>query len=732
MKSSDKRSTISTSCIFLKIKGKADDRSKRALMGPSIESLYRVANRLYRAIGTVKAIYNEQGAYVSNMQQVIPGSTYYVSSKEPDAEKIRESEESIANSYIGHSILGFGKGEIDLKKAPSAFYRLFGANTAFDPEIRDEVNKFRKKEYQDAIKREKIEARRLREEEERRRIENDRARKRGLMLLAAKRKAGAGGEEEDFYDSDTSITDLLHRRSDDNARHCVIHRFKRGRGRNNRAANDDGYYYGEEEDKEGFDYSVDENGLPRSKRVFRRSRRSRRMRRNGDFDSLDEEADGRTCVIDDILELLIGETALTEKLDDVIPMFKKNSQKLIDTAPELEIKQEEFWFMNLFNAIRSQFCPEYDRIRLEERLAEEARNILQCHRMPINGESILNMKIGLAGPRHSGKSTFLTVFASELLAELVYSGHWKKTFLFFANVQDVILRMNSPEQVYNTMCDVTIDALGIQRPHLQHHTAFLKKFFASVITSKTTAPTIPPSSSFAQENPGIAQGFRRISQRIHSTYNDDEGFKPFIQLCMLLPHYISEAAYFTNVIFLIDNFESSTYDIIPSGKFATNLNGSLPLGEFWKVTMESSNFFITCESQVDFFCSLQPFAGTADQFSGLEIITTLGMIDDFEDDTLVKLEVDGYSRPFIMTAEHLGGCGAFIAMWMNLCDEFDEYNEMPDDDPDKEEARLELITESQSVFDALFVAVDDVDPEEAAFLVTEVRRESRSVRGEFN
>ena len=151
--------------------------------------------------------------------------------------------------------------------------------------------------------------------------------------------------------------------------------------------------------------------------------------------------------------------------------------------------------------------------------------------------------------------------------------------------------------------------------------------------------------------------------------------------------------------------------------------------------LQKSNFIISCENEVDFFNKLPPLEDNSlDLTNSISYVSTLGMIEDADDDIAVKVNIDGISNPFLLSRDQCGGCVAFTNLWMELNEEFDTFEQMEtNDDVDEEELeekRLELISQTQQFIDDLFLNKSQKESEEIqkenAILVLSVKRETKS------
>lgn len=455
----------------------------------------------------------------------------------------------------------------------------------------------------------------------------------------------------------------------------------------------------------------------------------------------DDEAP-RDNSISTILSDLICTNEMEPKFEQGLDKFKDSAASFITQSPKLELKQENYWGTTLFNTLKKQFTLQFDGIKMKKAIAKNARDIIAKHRTPIESNTCYAMKLGVVGPRHSGKSTFLTVLSHELIADMIASSTWKRTFIFFTNLQIISPLCQTFKSLYTTMIDITIDMLSIQRPKLSQFSATLKKYFNSVLTAKKSYPTFSPSSKIIQDSPEFAAAATKIAQRIWTIYNDEDGMNAFLSIIFMLPKMIANAAGFERMFFILDNFEYGSFNITPSEPFNEAFSVSVNLADYWKFALQGSNFIIACERQDQFFETLQPFTeGGIDLTRSLDFISTVGMIKEDEasdaaNDATLNVTIEGFKQPFKLSYRHCGGCYAFVCQWNDLMNEFNEYEDIDsNDDIEKEEKRLEVVAQVQQFMEDLFVSsapgsnsFDEDEEKNSSILVTNVTRVTKSTQ----
>lgn len=372
-----------------------------------------------------------------------------------------------------------------------------------------------------------------------------------------------------------------------------------------------------------------------------------------------------------------------------------------------------------------------------------------------------NFNIAIIGPRSSGKSNILTCFASEIMKELCVTDNWRHFFLFPINFKVFAPFYEDLSALYGTMVDMVVSCLSWQAPFYSQYGSAIKKLFMSSInvqlvgassttsttkparksqtSSTTTSPTptksmfskarappiVPKNSLFYRDVPHFALALQKVAQEIFNVWNEPGSLAEFMSLIYSLPSLISKAAGFSKVIYFIDNIEFADVEIIPSKPFNANSENAVIYNiEILQYVLSGQHFVVTGEEQKRIFESLSPVEEKyLDLESRVDFVSTIGIIPiDENDNRLIRTEIQNEPLPFSFTIDACCGVPAFIQMWVELNDEFDSYEEHgeEDNDEEKEEDHMLLITHAQQVIDVLFT-FDDKSP----LFVTNVKRSAK-------
>jgi hypothetical protein len=324
------------------------------------------------------------------------------------------------------------------------------------------------------------------------------------------------------------------------------------------------------------------------------------------------------------------------------------------------------------------------------------------------------MRLGIAGPRFSGKSRLLHLFGDEIMLEYAATGLWKRTFFVMFNFRLLSPFLSDMNDFYAAIVDLTIQNLAWQRPSLQPFHQTIKKFLLFVTTSKT-CPRVPVHGKFFLECQHFAIALQKIVEKLFAIWNTPDAMADWLLNVFLLPSFVSTAAGFSNVFYFVDNIEFVDLDLTASIPFVDS-HQSCFVAEFFKFALSRGNFIVAAENQDKLPEILQPLEHDGlSLMPDIQIITPTGLLKK-EDPRTIIFEIQDEAMPFQLTAEHCSGIPAFVALWNELNAAFDEFEQVPPDE--KDEFQALLTAQAQHVIDVLFTVPDAGSP----LFVTSVRK----------
>ena len=654
--------TISIPFIYLKVKGRFSIGVKKAQLPSKLEALYKICTRLYKNIGPVKSLYTEDGKLIKKISDVTPGSTIYVSSKEgvePQEElkslRTPPKQEDLNRAKNAHN--DAFKSLFVQQQTAKISYR--GSTSDFSDSSKRSIRSHKSLQQ---ILDEQAKNRLTEDESEEEEEDND-------ETLSSVMKSLMGEEEEDIQS---------------------IKSARRLSSTSSKLSGKLGSMLGNNEDEEDeFDSS-------------------------SSFE-LDPSA---------FLEMFRN-LVKSDKLDDKLErgLFRSGSwiKRLLGQSPRIDEEQMLRWLNGLRSALEIQGLqiPYFDKDGTElygrDYVSSYIRKIIQKHRFYKPGGADYNLRIAIVGSKQSGKSQILSCFAQELLLDLAITGTWKQFFIFPMNFRVLASFFNNFAAFYVTMVDMVLNGLVWQAPTYTPHIPAIRKLFISAVTNKkNSTPGVSNKSKLFVESPQFTTALVKIAQKVHELYNDNEAMPQFMTFIYLLPSLIANAAGFQKVIFIIDNLEYADVELLPEPPFVSTgfeettdgVSGIYNI-EFVQFALSNQHFIVTGQAQKSLFESLSPIEESLDLENGIEFVPTFGIIPiNDNDNTLIITEIQDEPIPLSLTIDAACGVPAFVSLWFELNDSFDEYDQMENDSDEKDDALMIIVTQAQHMIDTMFLYSD--------------------------
>jgi hypothetical protein len=385
------------------------------------------------------------------------------------------------------------------------------------------------------------------------------------------------------------------------------------------------------------------------------------------------------------------------------------------TAPALELQQMRCWFHSghaLFTSLASNVVE--GELTGAPEIARFVRDVIARHRFTFAGGELYRVRVAISGPRESGKSQLLMAFADELLLEFARNGLWKRTFFVFLNLRLFSPFLSNMADFYTAIVDLTVQNLAWQRPFLRPYQQTIRRLLLLVTTSKSCPRLIIKTKLYA-ENPQFALALQGIVETLFMHWNNPAALSQWVLNVFMLPSLVSAMIGFDNVFYIIDNFEFADLDVAAPVPF-TEPSESCFVAEFLKFVVNRGNFVIAGENQNRLLEVMQVLEDDGcDLFIGTDIVTPIGLIT-LDDPRAIKFDIQDEPVPFQLTAKHCCGVPAFVALWAELNDAFDEYDRV--DGEEQDEFRMLLVAQAQHVLEVMF----QLPESDAPLFVTGVRR----------
>ena len=331
-------------------------------------------------------------------------------------------------------------------------------------------------------------------------------------------------------------------------------------------------------------------------------------------------------------------------------------------------------------------------------LDEKAIEILKKHTFICPGKSgigTLQTKIGIIGPRHGGKSTFLNILAQKYLQFNYSQGLKRETCFFYFDFREMKDVVKNPLNFYKTFVKSILNQLIIQYPLLRLHpdrvqvTNESKETLNIAEMSQKTpvademirtflqyadrdTPISPLGPKFPRTPPftSIANDIEQLRNRIQTSLESDDQMEPFFTNLFLLPKELAVAFGFDNVHYVVDHLDYLDVIVKPIDPF-NKAAPAVNLVEFAKLMLSNGSFFVSSEDEE----RLSEILDKADEYSfdlyrGTELVTIVGLCKEESSLKEMKIAMEDGSD-FIIKQTDCGGCSSFLSQWKAISESTD-------------------------------------------------------------
>ena len=664
--------TVAIPYIYLKARSHRLIPTKKAHFPSSFQTLMKICNRLFKSIGVVRSLFNSEGKLITKIEEVLPGSTIYVSSLDPD--RIAEGQNigimsQTSEVHPGRSMRDYNSDYFN------QYYKPIIRNISDIPDdtaksIHDESfhdqqstrSKFDDDDIYSVTSRSSVPVPKKLSESE---VEEEEEVKSEVTMLS----------EESFVSQHSAVSQHTYSNTFDN--------------------------------------------------ISSRSDKSKKRDPNEACSDLVK-----------LLSELLGTEQLNEKTEDGYESLVDWMQRLLGPSVALEREQMERWFVFSHALKDQQAIPQIDQSATVEfdALRQYVRDVIARHRFFTTKINDYSTRIAIAGPRESGKTHILSMFIDEILLDYAATGLWKQTFFMFLNFRIIRTFINDPAQLYHNFVDLTLQAVAWQKPTLSKYMPLIRKTFYQLTETKMP-PRFQINTQFYQENPLFASALQKILNQFSELWNDPDSFSQWMTAIYLLPSSIASAIGYTKVFFFIDNFEFADCELSSHPPFS-QANPSTFNIEYVQFALSNAYFVVACEDQSKMFSALSPLDGGVDIYKGLDVVTPYNIYkNDGSDNRAIVMDIQGEALPFLLSIDHCCGIPAYLNIWYELNDVFDEFDDKTEEEQD--ESLTLLMTYAQHAVDVLFqnnsrFDDDEETQKEKALFVTSVRRSAKEIEQNQN
>ncbi|OHT16262.1 hypothetical protein TRFO_13266 [Tritrichomonas foetus] len=385
-------------------------------------------------------------------------------------------------------------------------------------------------------------------------------------------------------------------------------------------------------------------------------------------------------------------------------------KRVVKLAAPIEESHKQLWFSNVVDLLEQQnMAVNKEKITYYDQITLNARELIQKHRFSYPGGTNHRFKIAVTGPNVSGKTTFVSVLAQQLLLELAAAGDWKSTFIFPIDVSSIAHLCQDLSGLFQAMAQLSFQALAAQKPLLTPYAEQLTQTFESIVT--TGSPLLPKNFVLDEDFRILIPQIQQLIDICLQCYRDPSSMTAFVVNTFMLPYFLSLIFGFKHCIIIADHFDLADVTKAASPPFE-DTNDNVFMAEIFKFLFNQSSFIIGAKFNAAFMEVLTSIEAQNTTFSqGIEFVSTLGIVDPHPDEYTYNLTFENdEEKPVSLNSSFLGGCALLLNRWNQLsvlAKRIDDAHEQGEESEiDEEEERLNLINHIQSLLKSILLNAD--------------------------
>ena len=425
-------------------------------------------------------------------------------------------------------------------------------------------------------------------------------------------------------------------------------------------------------------------------------------KRSSIFDE-DQDSDApieyRCSSIYQLLELLTG-TETKQETEDNLNKSSKSIAKLTSSSLQIERLQEGRWFKTGVEMLESVGISLPEDVIGKDDMIGLSRVAITNHRQVMPSGASHTMNIVVRGPMGSGITTLLSVLVNEYLVDLVATSEYKKTFVVIYDTRDFVNSW-TPEELFHTMLQLTIDHISWQRPDLTPAIPYIKKLIESSLQAYGNMPTIPKGAPIDVH---LAAKLERYAASVSRKWGNEEGYADWINECITMPMNIGQILGFTKFTIVFDDLDAIISSYVEA-QFPF-VNCIVSMNDVFGELLNRYPYIVSVRSFNDFIDQMMCFGDNV-RLKPYDTISTIDAINVDDDDRVIGVKLQGRSGIFSMDASKTGGVPAYVALWNKVNHAFDEIDriveEYGEDSIEYQEAKISILSTAEALVRTLFL-----------------------------
>lgn len=419
----------------------------------------------------------------------------------------------------------------------------------------------------------------------------------------------------------------------------------------------------------------------------------------------EEEEQEETDFGKKLVETVISCDGLESDIEKAFEMMINDDQTIMSKLLKLEDAQKARYAKEVLAVLQENFMykPRQELMDIDI-MIQKARDFVREHRFSRSEPTSHVFKAAVMGPKRSGKSTFLGILTEELLMSLIATDAWKHTFVFAADMDKFASTFDDLHSFYCAYVRHTFQLFRAQAPTMLQYLTQIETAFTEIVDFVKRPESVNLPRRMVQDHSlkSVTDELQRIGMSVVESWFDASALRQWLTSVFLLPITISRAFGFTEVVFVLDNFDAVSRTIDPIYPFDDAPDIAF-VHEHLRFAMSHCSFIVSgrdCGVMGDLLVgtedSVTDLSPDIDYLSVLETSSNLKGADydlwiEFADNR-AQLKMDG---------SFCGGVPLYVAKWNALQELFDRLDEAPEDSYEREELTLDVVASTQKLLAAI-------------------------------
>ena len=390
--------------------------------------------------------------------------------------------------------------------------------------------------------------------------------------------------------------------------------------------------------------------------------------------------------------------------NDVYEAFEamlRPDQEILGKLVKLEDAQKARYMKEILGVLEENFMFKSRKDLADvEVMIENAHKFIGEHRFATSEPTSHVIHAAVTGPKRSGKSTMLGIVAEELLLSLIATDAWKHTFVFAIDMEKFAGTFDDLHSFYVSYVKQTFQLLRAQTPIMLQYLNHIETAFTEIVDFVKRPESINLPRRMVQDHTlkSVTDELQRIGMTVVDNWFDASALCQWLTTVFLLPVTISRAFGFTEVVFIVDNFDAAAGTIDPIYPF-DDAPGLAFIHEHLKFAMAHCSFVISardCDIMSELLVATSDSA--TDLSSDIEYLTVLDTSRNLKwEEYDLWIEFADKRWQLKMDGSFCGGVPLYVTKWNELNAILDRLEQHSEDSYEFEEVTCEAVAYTQKL-----------------------------------